>query len=194
MDEQQTDLLERLRQLEEEFEQKIEAQREAFHYRLEKGRVVFEQGVIAEHLHIRTGILHFLRESTIGALLVSPFIYFLIFPLLLIDLSVWLFQAVCFTAWGIKPVRRADYVVLDRGQLAYLNGIEKLNCVYCGYANGLIAYLQEIAGRTEQYWCPIKHAMRTKSTHRRYRNFLDYGDAEGFRARLEEFRDQVRKG
>ena len=100
----------------------------------------------------------------------------------------------CFTAWGIKPVRRADYIVLDRGNLAYLNAIEKLNCVYCGYANGLIAYVQEIAGRTEQYWCPIKHAMRTRSTHRRYRQFLEYGDAGGFRARLEEFRDQVRKG
>ena len=194
MDGELNDLLARLRQLEEEFEQKIEAQRTAFHYQVEKGRVVFEQGVIAEHRRIKTGILRFLRDTTIGGRLLSPFIYFLIFPLFLLDLCVWLFQAVCFSVWGIRPVRRADYIVLDRRHLAYLNALEKLNCVYCGYANGLIAYVQEIAGRTEQYWCPIKHAMRTRSTHRRYRQFLDYGDAEGFRDRLEEFREQVRKG
>jgi hypothetical protein len=194
MDSDLDDLLERLRRLEEEFEQKIESQRAAFHYRLDQGRVVFEQGIVIEHRRIRQGIVRFLRESTVGGLLVAPFVYFLILPLLLLDLCVSLFQAVCFSAWGIARVRRADYIALDRRHLAYLNAIEKLNCVYCGYANGLIAYVQEIAGRTEQYWCPIKHAMRVRSAHRRYRNFLDYGDAEGFRTRLAEFREQVRKG
>jgi hypothetical protein len=31
-----------------------------------------------------------------------------------------------------------------------------VNCVYCGYFNGLIAYVQEIAARTEQFWLPHK--------------------------------------
>jgi hypothetical protein len=193
MDGELNDLLKRLRQLEEEFEQQIDAQRAAFCYQLEKGRVVFEQNVIAEHLQVKTGLIRFLRGSTIGCLLLSPFIYFLIFPLLLLDLSVWLFQVVCFLVWGIERVRRSDYIHLDRRHLSYLNGIEKLNCEFCGYANGLISYVQEVAGRTEQYWCPIKHALRTKSAHRRYRNFLEYGDTAEFRARLEHFRDQVRR-
>lgn len=34
--------------------------------------------------------------------------------------------------------------------------MEKVNCVYCSYFNGLMSYLREIAGRTEQYWCPIR--------------------------------------
>lgn len=193
MDGELNDLVERLRQLEEEFEQKIDAQRAVFRYQLEKGRVVFEQSVIAEHLQIKTGLIRFLRGSTIGCLLLSPFIYFLIFPLLMLDLSVWLFQVVCFSVWGIERVRRSDYIHLDRRHLSYLNVIEKLNCEFCGYANGLISYVQEVAGRTEQYWCPIKHALRTKSAHRRYRNFLEYGDTAEFRARLEQFRDQVRR-
>jgi hypothetical protein len=83
--------------------------------------------------------------------------------------------------------------VLDRAHLSYLNAIEKLNCVYCGYANGLIAYVREVASRTEQYWCPIKHAVRTRSPHARYRTFLDYGDAAGFRSRLEAFRRDLRE-
>jgi len=193
MDRELNELLGRLRLLEEEFEQKIDAQRAAFRYQLDKGRVVFERGVVAEHLKIRTGLIRFLRDSTVGGLILSPFVYFLIFPLLLLDLSVWIFQLVCFSVWGIERVPRHDYIRLDRHHLAYLNAIEKLNCVYCGYANGLIAYVQEVAGRTEQYWCPIKHALRVKSAHRHYRNFLEYGDAEGFRSRLEAFRDQVRK-
>jgi len=187
------DLLERLHQLEEEFEQRIDAQRAAFRYRLQQGRVVFEQGIIAEHRQIKTGIIRFLRESTLGGIVISPFVYFLIVPLLVLDLAVWLFQSICFSVWGIEPVRRSDFIVLDRRHLAYLNGIEKLNCLYCGYANGLIAYVQEIAACTEQYWCPIKHAIRTKGAHRRYRQFADYGDAEGFRTRLAAFKDEVRR-
>jgi len=46
---------------------------------------------------------------------------------------------------------------LDRSKLHYLNALESLNCVCC-YANGLTAFVAEIAGRTEQHWCPIKHA------------------------------------
>ena len=193
MDVELDELLNRLRQLEDEFEQKIDAQRAAFRYQLSKRRITFEQSILAEHREIKTGIVRFLRNSTFGGLMISPFVYGLVVPLLLLDLCLWIYQHTCFLVWGIEPVRRADYVVLDRGYLAYLNGIEKLNCLYCGYGNGLLAYAQEIAARTEQYWCPIKHAIRTKGGHRRSRRFLEYGDAEGFRTRLEEFREEVRK-
>lgn len=193
MDVELDDLLNRLRQLEEEFEQKIDAQRAAFRYQLHKRKVFFEQGIIAEHREIKTGIGRFLRDSTVGGLIISPFVYILIIPLVLLDLCLWLFQHTCFLIWGMEPVCRADFIVLDRRYLAYLNGIEKLNCLYCGYGNGLLAFAQEIAARTEQYWCPIKHAIRTKAPHRRSRRFLEYGDADGFRDRLEEFREQVRK-
>ena len=54
--------------------------------------------------------------------------------------------------------------------------------------NGVLAYVQEIAGRTEQHWCPIKHAVSLKTRHSRYQHFLDYGDAEQYRKRLEEVR------
>lgn len=49
--------------------------------------------------------------------------------------------------------------------LSYLNAIEKLNCVYCGYGNGVIAYGREIIARTEQFWCPIKHASKAAGEH-----------------------------
>jgi hypothetical protein len=86
--------------------------------------------------------------------------------------------------YGISRVRRSAYIVIDRQHLAYLNGIEKLNCMYCGYANGVFAYVREVAGRTEQYWCPIRHATRVRAPHPHYRHFVDYGDADGYRKRL----------
>jgi hypothetical protein len=89
-------------------------------------------------------------------------------------------------------VRRSQYIVIDRHHVAYLNAIEKLNCVYCGYANGVFAYVREIAGRTEQYWCPIRHAKRVRAPHRHYRRFVDYGDAEGYRRRLLPLRDELK--
>ncbi len=123
----------------------------------------------------------------------APVIYSLIIPFALLDLWMSLYQAICFPVYGIPPVKRTQYIVFDRQHLAYLNWIETLNCLYCGYANGLIAYVREIASRTEQYWCPIKHALRVKDPHQRYFEFLEYGDAQGYRAKLTAFRDRLRE-
>jgi hypothetical protein len=70
-----------------------------------------------------------------------------------------------------------------------------VNCTYCAYFNGVLGYLREVAARTEQYWCPIRHARPVKPTHSRYRQFFPYGDAEGYRQGLAEVRkrfDDVR--
>jgi uncharacterized Fe-S cluster-containing radical SAM superfamily protein len=63
--------------------------------------------------------------------------------------------------------------------------------LYCGYCNGLIGYVQEVAGRTEAFWCPIKHAARVGAHHSYYAQFVDYGDAEGFDEGLEASRALV---
>jgi hypothetical protein len=61
------------------------------------------------------------------------------------------------------------------------------------YANGLLAYVREIGSRTEQYWCPIKHTLRVVDPRQRYNAFLDYGDADNYRARLGWFREELRR-
>ena len=81
-------------------------------------------------------------------------------------------------------------LVFDREDLPYLNAIEKFNCFYCSYGNGVAAYTREVAARTEQYWCPIKHARRIKAAHDRYPLFFDHGDAEAFRQGLNRLRRQ----
>ena len=104
------------------------------------------------------------------------------------DMVVSFYQAICFPIYGIPKVDRKDYIVIDRHYLSYLNGLEKMNCFYCGYFNGLIAYVQEIAARTEQYFCPIKHARKTRFVHGRYSKFLSYGDGVNYRKNIESVR------
>lgn len=178
--------------LQGELDREIEKRRTTLGWRLKAGLVEFEEGVVTEHRRLRRSVGGFLGRSSIGTVATAPVIYSLIIPLVLIDLWVSLYQAVCFRAWRIARAPRSQYVVLDRGRLAYLNGIEAVNCVFCEYANGVIAYVREVASRTEQYWCPIKHALRITEPHERYAAFLEYGDAEGYRARLDAFREALR--
>ena len=63
-----------------------------------------------------------------------------------------------------------------------------MDCTYCEYGTGLMAYMGEILARTEQYFCPTKHAHKILGTHARYKRFLDYGEADAYEARPEEFR------
>lgn len=182
----------RLRARIAEFETEIEAdlarQRKEFGYRIEKGRVTFDAGVSARHRAAREGLRSFLSHSRIMLILTAPVIYALIVPFVLLDLCVVIYQAVCFPVYGIARVPRRDYIVIDRQALAYLNGLQKLNCVYCGYCNGLIGWVREVAGRTEAYWCPIKHAARMHDPHAHYGVFLDYGNEIAFRAHLDQQR------
>jgi hypothetical protein len=181
-------LLERLSQLEKDVLHAMQKKEAEFFYEVRQGRVRFTAEARASH---RRWIKHFsayLRESRWFVLLTAPVIWACLLPLALVDLVMSFYQAVCFPIYGIPKVRRSDYIRLDRRHLDYLNWAEKLNCEYCGYANGVLACATEIAARTEQYWCPIKHALRLKSMHSRYRFFFDYGDAENYRRQIEQVR------
>ncbi len=94
----------------------------------------------------------------------------------------------CFPIYGFAKVKDADYIGCDHHLLSYLNIIEKAHCLYCSYTVGLLAYTGEIAARTEQYFCPIKHARKVPILQPRYDTFLRYGDEEDFHRKVDEFR------
>ena len=170
----------RLHDAREAMEEEFETRRQALRYRVEGARIVFEEDARTAHRAARESLGDFLRRTRPMVVLTAPVIYSLILPLVLLDLFVTLYQAICFPIYGIERVTRRDHVAIDRHQLAYLNGLQKLNCAYCGYGNGVLSYAREIASRTEAYWCPIKHARRVADPHDRMAGFADYGDAEGF--------------
>lgn len=185
------ELLNDIRRLEDELEDALRGSQEHALYRLEGTRVLFERSVELGHRRFRVGLLRWLRDSSARNIASAPFIYAMILPFLLLDAAIWLYQAICFPLYRIPRVRRSRYIVIDRHRLSYLNGIEKLNCAYCGYANGLMSYVREVVARTEQYWCPVKHARRILDPHRRYARFADFGDSEGYQAHLERMREEL---
>lgn len=184
-------MIDRLRQLEDQLEAAFAARAGAHGVDLKSGKPRFGPEVRARQRGHKRRIDFF--KTPWPTLLTMPLIYGMVIPIALMDLAVSVYQLGCFTAWGIEPVRRREYVVIDRHRLGYLNPVQKLNCVYCGYGNGVIAYAREITARTEQYWCPIKHALKVKGSHERYAAFLDYGDAEGFVKTSEAYRERLKK-
>ena len=180
-------LIDRIHELEEELEAELAKRRAELRVGLERGRAFFEEEILRRHRELKTRLSRYILNANPLVILTAPLIYAVIVPLLLLDLFVTIYQAVCFPVYQIPKVSRRDYLVFDRHHLAYLNALEKLNCAYCSYANGLIGYVREIASRTEQYWCPVKHARRVIGAHSRYALFEDYGDAEGYRKWLEQF-------
>lgn len=193
MNEQIAEVLNHIREFEDKLEVELDKNR-ALYGVLIKGKIAeFRQDVITRHRQLRMGLIQFMRASSIANIAVMPIIYSMLVPIALIDVWVTIYQHICFRAYGIARVPRSEYVLIDRQHLAYLNLIEKLNCVYCGYGNGVFAYAREIASRTEQYWCPIKHARRVNDPHQRYLKFLEYGDAEGYRAKLTSYRNDFNK-
>jgi hypothetical protein len=185
------ELLDRIGQMESEIELVMKTRRAEFKADFEEKRIQFEHEVLAQHKRFKTGLLHYMLSANWLSILTAPVIYSLIFPMLLLDIAVTIYQHICFRAYGITRVVRSDYFVYDRTHLAYLNLIEKLNCAYCSYGNGLMAYAREVVARTEQYWCPIKHARKVLIAHPYYTGFMDYGDAEGYQRELENLRAKL---
>ena len=181
-------VLNQMAALEDELRDALHEQETRMLFEIKGKRVEFGQSIRQAHRRLKTGSFRWLVGNRPQNLITGPVIYSMIVPLLILDLSVTLYQTFCFPIYRITKVRRADYIVLDRNQLEYLNFFEKFHCNYCGYASGLVAYAYEILARTEQYFCPIKHARRILGTHARYRRFLDYGAAADYAAKVEAYR------
>lgn len=185
------DLSFRIEHLEDQIQAELKRRRLEMHADFEERKIKFEKEVEAAQLRLKTGLIGYIRDAPLFTLLTAPIIYAGIVPLLLLDVYLLLYQAVCFPVYGIEKVRRRDYLIFDRKHLVYLNIIEKLNCAYCSYATGLAGYSREITGRTEQYWCPIKHARRVLRAHPYYHNFTDFGDAEAYHKELAALRSEL---
>lgn len=186
-------LLDQITALEDDLRTALSEQQTSVFFQIKGRRVEFEQSIKETHRRLKRNFFRWLVTDRPQNLITGPIIYSMIIPLLVTDIFVSFYQLTCFPIYGIKKVRRADYIIFDRQQLNYLNFIEKFHCTYCAYGSGMIAYISEIVARTEQYFCPIKHARKILGTHARYASFLDYGEAENYEAKLEEYRRALSK-
>lgn len=187
------ELLQGISSMEAELELQMALARAELQVRVEDGKIEFDMAVLKRHREMKTRLLRYIVGARPLIALTAPLIYLLIIPFVLLDVFVSIFQAVCFPVYGIPQVKRRDYMVFDRRYLAYLNALEKLNCAYCSYGNGLIGYVREVASRTEQFWCPIKHARKLVGAHPHYREFVEFGDAEAYRDEVARLAERLRK-
>jgi hypothetical protein len=188
MNEKISHLLAQMAALEDELRTAVHEQESRMFFSIKGKRVEFERSVKDAHYKLKKNVFKWLVTNRPQNLITGPIIYGMALPMAALDLLVTIYQWTCFPIYGITKVRRKDYIVFDRHHLGYLNFIEKFHCTYCEYGNGLMAYMAEILARTEEYFCPIKHAHKILGTHRRYNRFLDYGDAADYEKKLEEYR------
>jgi hypothetical protein len=185
------ELIDQIKQLEADLSKEIHQHEDSMLFNLKGKKIEFEQGIKEAHRKLKTGVLQWLFGIRPINIITAPIIYGMIIPFILIDLAISFYQISCFPIYKIAKVRRADYIVFDRHHLAYLNAFEKFHCLYCAYANGLVAYIREILARTELYFCPIRHARKVLAPHRHYYRFINYGDATTYPDRLEAFRKKL---
>jgi len=192
-DEKIDEISAKIRVLEDELIAEFVKREDEFLSRIDKEKANFEETVLQNGKSKFRRSIRYLSSQPISVTLTIPLIWAMIIPIMLTDLMTTLYQIICFPIYKIPKVKRKDYVVIDRYKLFYLGRVERINCLYCEYFNGVIAYVREVGGRTEQFWCPIKHSKLPKDTHLRYRNFFDYGDylkyKEELSHRRKDFKD-----
>lgn len=133
-----------------------------YDFSFEKGKIKFSQNAKMYQEKFRIPLWKYISNPIIRHTLSIPFIYGMIIPAIILDTFLFIYQHTAIRLYGIPLVKRSEYIVFDRKHLSYLNIMQKINCLYCSYVNGLFSYAVEIAGRTEKYWCPIKAAKRKK--------------------------------
>lgn len=127
--------------------------------------------------HFNRRIIDWLRKFLSG-----PFVILMVIPLVILDLCLEIYHRVTFPLLGIPCVPRRKYIRIDRHKLSYLTPAQKVFCMYCGYANGLLPYATKIAAETEAYWCGVAHKQNDDGfiTPEHHKNFLVYGDEQSY--------------
>ncbi|MEA3352665.1 MAG: hypothetical protein U9Q33_02465 [Campylobacterota bacterium] len=182
-------LTRQIKELEDELIEELKAKEEELFFTIHNGKVKFEESIIKKGRKKIVSSVKYLSSFSFLAVLTIPFIWLLLIPAFILDIAVTIYQYICFPIYKIPIVKRGSYIIIDRYNLFYLDRIEKINCWYCEYFNGVISYVREIAARTEQFWCPIKHSKHLKDKHSRYDKFFEYGDYKSYRKELEKRRD-----
>ena len=187
------ELIEEIDAMKLKLAEEIDKQESHISYEIKNGYVTFEKEVLAKQRENMKNLLTWFREVPLLHLLTAPLIYAMVIPAIIFDVLLFVYQQIAFRIFKFEFIKRSDYMHFDHQYLGYLNLIEKLNCLYCSYFNGLMLYASAIAGRTELYFCPIKHAKKVVSQHKFYEEFLSYGDEEEYQKKLKELRKHSQK-
>lgn len=120
-------------------------------------------------------------EREISSILSIPsiwgmFVFFIVFEIVL-----EIYHQISFRIFRLPTVDRSKYIKIDRHKLNYLSFPDKMRCVYCGYANGVLAYAVKITGDTKKYWYTVKHEKDGHFVEPAHQiDFVEFSDEEEF--------------
>jgi hypothetical protein len=178
------EILEKIESLNQDLRKEYDRLAQKYGFSLSKRKVIFLEEFRRRNKSFKLPAWRYIIFAQIRFILSAPFIYGMIVPTLCLDICATIYQHAAFRLYRIPRVCRKDYIVYDRRFLDYLNWIQKLNCLYCSYVNGVLAYAVEIGARTERFWCPIKAASKPKFNHGWYKDFADYGSPEEWKEKF----------
>lgn len=122
----------------------IEKMKEKYDFDYIKGKIVFSKKQKEENKKEKLPTYRYMLGAQIRHIISMPFIYGMIVPALFLDIFLFVYQQTCFRLYRIPLVKRKDYITAERKHLDYLNWIQKINCLYCSYVNGIFSYAVEI--------------------------------------------------
>ena len=186
------EIIEEIEIMKKKLGEEISKEESYVNYEIRNGYIKFEEEMFDSQKQNMMHLWDWFREIPLLQLLSSPVVYMMIVPAMVLDIMLFIYHYVVSRIFKIKFEKRSDYIIFDRQYLGYLNVVEKLNCLYCAYFNGLMQYASSIAARTELYFCPIKHAKKIAYKHEFYHTFLPYGDGNEYQKKLKELRKDLK--
>lgn len=135
--------------------------------------------------------LHEKQLTNIKYLLSTPFIYGMIVPMLFFHILIEIYHRVCFYLYDMEYIDYRNHFRFDRHRIGGISPLQKFNCIYCEYGNGLASFTKEVIGKTEAFWCPIKHEDSPESPHAYYQQFMEYGNGRNFEEKRETVREKL---
>lgn len=187
------EMMEEIESMKEKLREELVEHEKHINYEIKNGYITFEKEVLEKQKENMKNLLLWFGEIPLLHLLTAPIIYGMIIPAVFLDITLFIYQKVVYRIYKFESIKRSEYIVFDRQYLGYLNAIEKFNCLYCSYFNGLMHYASAIISRTELYFCPIKHAKKIAYDHEYYDLFLSYGNGEKYQENLKKLREDMEK-
>ena len=104
------DIILQIKQLEDELFEEFKKKEEKFFYRIENEKAKFQERVINEGRSKIISSIQYLSSFPLGVILTIPFIWAMIIPIVMTDIFVSIYQAICFPIYKIPKVKRKEYV------------------------------------------------------------------------------------
>ncbi len=180
------EILAKIETLNSELRDEYERLLEKYGFSFQKKKIIFLEEFKRRNKSLKLPLWRPITSTNLRQIIAIPFILGMIFPAIVLDIGITIYQAIAFSLYDIPKVKRSDYIIYERRFLDYLNFQHKLQCLYCSYVNGLFAYSVEIAARTERYWCPLKAAHKPRFSHDWYKDFADYGNPEEWKDKFSD--------